>query len=1599
MSIIYHKVAILRRAISFFLILLIIPFLYAQEEAPVTETESVSVSEEIDTEKLREQILDEAPAEFLGFRLGDSEVSLFLSGFWNGTMQSNFGLSKSPLGIGFASPESPFLFKQEVDLTVSLWINNRWFVEANFLDESSQNTYRAGYQGQSGEFLKYAGIGNTGLNFPSFSYLDLGGDTPSSIGFYSRFGTQDLNIHALVRYDMAAKEERTFIGGRERTYTDIDLQNYIRGISFALPDINIDSEITVYIEDEKGNVRDNSGRRWRFALPSEYSASRALGIIELSIRPAGMVAIGYEKNGSKPWVISTPVFLKEIQDWFDPSKTTVDLDVYFINPTEIDFGSTPALVVYQSGIFSPYERHNRYDAPSSSSQSASLVNISTGRSIAGYEVVNPDLLDFSLTSDDFNSSSSKPRIFELILEGGGKNLRSAASLFPLAREYPEIYLPPKKIFTGDAAIRFTNINSTSGYYIGSEAIPESIKVYRSGIQETRFSYNQSSGEVSISGSVGQNELIRITYLKRNEGEQTGSIAAGVGAVYKKPSSPFSAEGAVGILWNLSDDTYSKEDQSSMGIVGVSAKTSLEYDFLKAHVAAGYNYIQTDTTGLYRAAGMEGNETIVSMPVESSFISNPPASMIEPGLNAQSRADLIYRNYYNNSVLGLKLEDIPWNAPVVTGINRPYPVNDSRLQTQITAFEFALADEKFWTGFQSPLINYSELFSYAQEIEIPFRLYEIDDNEKNDLVIIAQIGSLSGNNYAFTEDSAKIWEKSLSPADIDPNALYLNDVNYTIARFKLDDSDRIKLTGASFLRIIAVNKGSDDITGRVLIAPPVVRGASFRAVILESEKVSADKKVNAIEILETGNNRIENAYPDIIKKFHTSFNTQRVLKIDWDDLSPGVSAGIDGRIRNLPLKDYRELSFFIKFDDQNNISYNESLSLIVSSGPETLKHFQLEAIFPLNELKNKAGSWSKITVKYQRNEKEILFDGNKIHGAVVNYKPISLLTDKSGGKSTYTIILINPADPSQIITKGTMYIDEIILEDPITLNRINAGTAVIYTRPGVVVPGKKKIPVLADILVSNAFESEFNIENNSDSPKSKGNYVNRTELALSFYDIKIAGNFAFTAAEDTFIRDAGHSISRKIGPFSISEKFYTSEQTQTSHHNINLSLRMDFYAFFDADALYDLSMLTQKWNMGIGYVPKNIKVPVFDVSMNALWQNKFLFDDTKNYGKLWIESFEPLVPDIGTDADNRRSNMKFLITQRTKPVGAVVGLEGITNFTAANNITKSEYNFWFNIPVTLEKLSFNFSSSRGFKRHLYYSGNNAIDDANKFFEGMNDSRHFWKVFPFYSLFAPKLNDAMGDSLLDSPSKNNIFYSSFNEHFGTRFNLPQFYNIADLFTPARIVFRIERIIEQKLDVRTDTLNLNANLGFSALNMFGAMGYKPVFNFYRSDEFNHSFDISFKIPKNEDVSWRLQSVINAGFRGFRNGFLEFVNTFTYRSEGYWTESLIFAFEYPSKKNVLSMIYDRIILGTQKRNSQLYNSWLINEKYEQLRRETLEIVFDHSTDYLRWSIIAGHEAIIRIAGRLNFSAFAKARFSDDKYTENFIFDIQLGIALRFIF
>jgi hypothetical protein len=198
-----------------------------------------------------------------------------------------------------------------------------------------------------------------------------------------------------------------------------------------------------------------------------------------------------------------------------------------------------------------------------------------------------------------------------------------------------------------------------------------------------------------------------------------------------------------------------------------------------------------------------------------------------------------------------------------------------------------------------------------------------------------------------------------------------------------------------------------------------------------------------------------------------------------------------------------------------------------------------------------------------------------------------------------------------------------------------------------------------------------------------------------------------------------------------------------------------------------------------------------------------------------------------------------------------------------------------------------------------------------------------------------------------------------------------------------------------------------------MFGAFGAAPLFRFYQSDEFSHSVDAALAMPRGERNSWKIQAEQAMRFHGFAGAELALSNTFTINSTSYatagnrWTESVLLEWIYPMQKSLLGALYSKFTGLARSQSSWLALAGLAEAEYEQIRKETLEFVFEHvpstqavsSEDYNRYSLILGHESSIRVFGRLNLSVFARINISEDSNTRILSFLGTVGTALNVSF
>ena len=327
------------------------------------------------------KITPEASAYLLDLKVGDIGVDLLWDGYWRMSFVTGGSFGKKTERNVYTGLSRGTAFFQEPDVTLTLWLNNRWFIETTFLEGFERNTYRAGYIGGNDDFVREVIVGNAGVNATSYAEIDVPAPRYNTPGIVAKFATPKSEHELLVRYDPTEADEMIFQGQYEVNTQDIGLPEFVEGKYFLLPDTDV-SNVVVYLEDRLGSITGTDGlltqRRYRLAESVEYFVDDESGIVVLDVPHDGQVIVYYENGLGNPvgqdtvnnFVVTPDANLRP--DFGPPIAfspfdfNALTTDVYdpegrdFTDTSRVDIGGTDHLILYDPGRFTPFERQNVY---------------------------------------------------------------------------------------------------------------------------------------------------------------------------------------------------------------------------------------------------------------------------------------------------------------------------------------------------------------------------------------------------------------------------------------------------------------------------------------------------------------------------------------------------------------------------------------------------------------------------------------------------------------------------------------------------------------------------------------------------------------------------------------------------------------------------------------------------------------------------------------------------------------------------------------------------------------------------------------------------------------------------------------------------------------------------------------------------------------------------------------------------------------------------------------------------------------------------------------------------------------------------------------
>lgn len=734
--------------------------------------------------------LEEDPEALLSLDVGDADVDLFVLGSWRSGIRGSYGIAvHPPLGPegSTVTPAYPFPgfetipFYNIVDLTLSLWLYERFYFESTFADEFELRSILFGYQGRPGEFVQEVKVGNAPLSISEYPYIDIGEGIENTPGASALFETPRSSHEALLRYESSDSERMTFIGMNELREERIEPGSYIRGRFFVLPDGDVE-ELRLYIEDADGSVVAGDGRRYRQAnLDAEAVVSRSDGTVQLRDAAAGQVVVSYTKSGlpvgdaglgqgalvgalvTNEYALLDPDVSSDFS--FSPGGTYYGLS---LDSLETTVDGRQSLVLYRPGAFNPFEVQRYYETETDAAADNDLLFVRRGGSReVSFAPVRAARLD------------PESEAVEVIApDEPGMNPRAAAFRYPFLGtepEAPRLYGPRPQRTPGstDFEILVRGLRPVSVLSLGSDIVPGTVRVERNGATDNSFTVDYRTGRLETPLPINPSDVIEVSFRSYSGGGLGGDLLFAFGNRFSVTDN-LDAALALGLRWHVLGAPYSTEANQHPGAVTLSGELDYRGTNLDLLLDGAVSLQVPDTTGYLRLLGMEGNEqrlgvrdhTVVPAappissaageyidPAEGTGVLSGGTGLLDYGLSHTNRGRLIYRDFRQSDGLGTpQLQDYTWSPPSSQtytyedgGRIGPYTAlaRSDNKDGQVMVMEFEIDPSEpntpLWVGAQMRPPNFADLdLSQVGRVEIE---WYVPDNLGGDVEVYLQLGGL------------------------------------------------------------------------------------------------------------------------------------------------------------------------------------------------------------------------------------------------------------------------------------------------------------------------------------------------------------------------------------------------------------------------------------------------------------------------------------------------------------------------------------------------------------------------------------------------------------------------------------------------------------------------------------------------------------------------------------------------------------------------------------------------------------------------------------------------------------------------------------------
>ncbi len=1343
----------------------------------------------------------EDPTSIYNFGINDNNVEFVLDGTWETRLDSflNITIDNGTSTMSFTPP----VFTQAVDLSSWILINNTWYFESSFQEEFTKNTVAAGYIGGDGDPVRHVRIGNSGIVFPdSYAFVSIGGGTAIAPGIMGTFAGKNWSADTIVRYDAAASRTLTLSGMNEVIDEYTAITDFVRGKWFILPEAPVTGAVTVYVTDDDGEFRDGTsrvaGRRWRKLEQAEFTVHGTEGTLELKNETVESVAVFYYGRYAASSGIPDSAlmsFVGETREYFDaistslpsgylPDPSSPDYPVQLAARFLVDINGQTALLVRERGHFSPFENLSRYRAENSSPE---LVFTGTGISPSQLAVADYDGVYAEAYRTDGNAA----------LES-----RDCASRFPLAYEFPRLYLPSgggQKADT-DLAVRNRSWKPVSNIALGANAIAGTIQVTRNGISDTAFSFDDETGILTLQKDPSTNETVRITWYDTDDTARNATLTLAGGARWNATDS-LSLFSSTALRWNVTKDGYTDSGEQSPGSLIISAGTEYQGENTKALTAFALDVTVPDTTGYYRVIGMDtGTNALYPSKDWYQTIADGVGPVLALPANSVSR----------------KLDDtrkVPMDG---TDGTQCATVTDSAMIGSVLAIASSLPSSDSWAGAAILAGDNADMdWSSVSTVSIWLK----NPGTATDFEIYLQLGAIS-DDYGEDSDTIRSWKLETPDATGEW-------VKRTIT---LTDEDRSALTAGQNARIIVVPSASASPstsspisvvlrTGSISYTGTGFSAKAEPAFSGTTGKLSVDETSDPapVALIDTG--------ADMPRAFNAGgVNTTLIARFTPESDTERVS--VASHVETIPLSSYREFSFFAYAStlppSEDGAVIRVTMTRPASSGAGTITELELE----LASSALASDVWQRITVDLE--SKAVYVDGTEMPAS--RARVVTLDREKPPTRIEFAMEGW-PAPESSAAGDDAAYtvaFDELYL----------AQSDTVYTfRNRSEYSWKKEGPVLSagDVaLVSNpglALTADSSVLHDGTEARASGTAAGGVSI------LRARADGTITASSETArIADStSHSVTVPIGPLSLHES-YVADFTGNDYERTD-SASVSGPLALEGKTGVDLNSRNLVRNAAFSITPRIPAFAIGNFSISASSQ----FSQTGHapvsdisrveWGDLWTDTFGYSLSTGESDANKRTGKTGAELGWRTdKGSGILIESKASSAYSSASGVSLgSTYEFMVSAPIRIATTTLTPSWNRtAGETKSPDEGGSYFSDSEFLASSYSRLDYLYSTAPFADLFLGDISDRIADT-------DGIYSRKFENRYGISWERPSLGMLSDLWIPSTVDTSLSRNTETDATVSnvSDEWTATARAGMSALNMAGTFGARRIFKWYEQDE----------------------------------------------------------------------------------------------------------------------------------------------------------------------